>query len=185
MSAAPKPAEHKDEDAKKEGGHEKGRAKPSLLSRGLEATVSGSWKLIKGITSYTSQLVRGTLSGAWKATGGAIGRGIAAPFRHIAKSVGDVAEIGRQTAAEAKERRHIGKLAPAIKGILLATATSVGNALYLPVSPGVGAASGVIEGAENVGSALVWKYDAHKGSAASTGHEAKAKGGNSGGHETA
>lgn len=177
MSAAPKPAEHKDEGAKKEGGHEAGHAKPSLLSRGLEAGVSGSWKLIKGIASYTSNLVRGTLSGAWKATGVAVGRGIAAPFKHIAKSVGDVAEIGRQIAKEARERHHIGKLAPAIKGILLATAMSVGNALYLPVSPGVGAASGVIQGAENVGSALVWKYDAHKGGGASAAsHEPASNG---------
>jgi hypothetical protein len=164
MAKPAKPVEYEDEGKGKAGSPEKGHAKPSLLSRGLEKTVSGSWKLIRGIASYTSQLVRGTLSGAWRATGGAIGRGIAAPFRHIAKSVSDVAEIGRQIAAEARERHHIGKLAPAIKGVLLATAMSVGNALYLPISPGVGAATSAIEGAENVGSALVWKYEAHKGS---------------------
>lgn len=180
MAKAPKPAEEQEAGGK---APEKatGKAKPSLLSRGLEATVSGSWKVIRGIASYTSQLVRGTLSGAWKATGGAIGRGIAAPFRHIAKSVGDVAEIGRQIAAEAQERHHIGKLSPALKGIMLATAMSIGNALYLPASPFVGAGTSALEGAENVGSALVMKYDAHKGTGEA--HAATKANGNGAKHE--
>ncbi|MBI2638081.1 hypothetical protein HYW83_00635 [Candidatus Peregrinibacteria bacterium] len=183
MASPAKPAEHQEEDVAKKGGKEKvGHAKPSLLSRGLEAGWSGSKKVVGGITKYTWQLVRGTLGGLWKATGVAAGRAIAAPFRHIAKSARDIGEIGKQIAAEARERHHIGKLAPALKGIMLATAMSIGNVLYLPVSPGVGAASGVIEGAENVGSALVMKYDAHKGSGAAptASHEPAGNGG----HET-
>lgn len=165
MSAA-KPDEHKKEEKGGDhgAGHEKGHASPSLVSRTLEGGWNASKKVVGGLTRYFGQLVRGTLSGAWKMTGGAIGRGIAAPFRHIAKSVRDVGEIGRQIMAEAQERHHIGKLSPALKGIMLATAMSVGNALYLPFSPAVGAATSGIEGVENVGSALVMKYDAHKGS---------------------
>lgn len=145
-------------------GHAPTGARENFLATALEKTASGSWKLIKGICSYTSQLVRGTLSGVWSATAGAVGRGIAAPFQHLAKSIVDVGEIGKKMISEAKERHHIGKFAPAIKAIMLGTALSIGNALYLPFSPAVGAATGVIYGAEKVGSALVMKYDAHKGS---------------------
>lgn len=142
-------------------------ARENSFAKTLEKAASGSWRLIKGMCRYTSQLVRGTLTGAWSATAGAVGRGIAAPFQHLAKSVGDVGEIGKQMIKEAQERHHIGKLAPLIRAIMLGTAISVGNALYLPFSPAVGAATGVIYGGEKVGSALVMKYDAHKGSAPS------------------
>ncbi|GEM_PF-5139688 len=168
MSGPAKPAEGKKEEKGGDhgAGHEKGHASPSLVSRGLEAGLSGGKKVVGGLCRYFGQLVRGTVSGAWRMTGGALARGIAAPFRHIAKSVRDVGEIGQQIIEEAKERHHIGKLAPALRGIMLATAMSIGNALYLPISPGVGAATSGIEGVENVGSALVMKYDAHKGGGA-------------------
>lgn len=146
----------------------------NLVDKGIEK--------VKWVGSYISQFVRGSIAGVFQGTVGAVGRGLAAPFLATAKAITDVQQIGKDMMARVKEQHNIGKLSPIISGIALATAVSIGNALYLGASPAIGAATAVAEGGGKIGSAIFKKYDAHykgaaAGSAAAEHKEEHAEGG--------
>lgn len=160
---APAADDKKGEASRGKGGEAGTPHESFLLTKVPEALVKGPWAAIKGIGKYTWQLVRGAVGATWNATGGAVVSGVVAGGKHIANQARGLAQIGNEIMEGAKKRHHIGKLGPAIRGIALGTALAVGTVFSTPVHAGGGAVMSATQGLQNVGDAVMMKYDERKG----------------------
>lgn len=169
-------AEHKKDHA--EGGHEGGHGSPPAVPgvRIVEAGGSKSWRAVKWIAKYTSQLVRSVFGGAWEATGGVAGGALMDTGRQIGKAGGEIAETAKHSADEVGKERNIGKLGPIIGGIMSGTATAVGRTLEWPFTVIGGAVKRIATGLSRPVSGLMYQYDEAKGKggASSSGGESHA-----------
>ncbi len=165
MSGAPNAPAGADSKGSKDERKAEGGAphKSFLLTTVPEALVKGSWAAIKGISKYTWQLVRGAVGATWNATGGALVGGVVAGGKHIANQARGLAQIGNEIMEGAKKRHHLGKLGPAIRGIALGTALAVGSVFSTPIHAAGGAVMSATQGLQNVGDAVMMKYDERKG----------------------
>lgn len=160
-----------EEEAKPEGGAGGPPAVPGV--RTTEKIAEGSWKGIKWLTKYTSQLVRSVLGGAWEATGGVAGGALVDTGRKIGQAGHEIAETAKHSAEEVGRERNIGKLGPIIGGIMSGTATLVGKTLEWPFTVIGGATKRIFTGVSRPVSGLIYQYDEAKGKGgASSGGEA-------------
>lgn len=167
----PKKKGKKGEGEKPEGekDHKTAEKKESWYDRAPQKVAQGSWKVIKGISKYVWQGVRGALRGTWNMTAGtAVIAPVASFGRHLSEKFHTVEELGRQMVKEAGERHHFGKLGPVIKGIMQSTLLAAGLVFTTPAAMAGGSAMKFTEGMQNVGDAIIMKYDKRKsnGSAA-------------------
>lgn len=139
----------------------------------VEKGASGSWKVIKGISSYISQLFRGTLHGTWTATAGTVLGPIPDTGHQIVDTSREIYSEGKKASEDMERARYLAKVGPAISGTIGVTASALSGVLQWPLKLVSGAATRITKGGQEILDSVFMQYDKNKGSSAG-GQEAHA-----------
>lgn len=140
----------------------------------IERGASGSWKVIKGLGRYFSQLVRGTLHGTWTATGGAVLGPLPDTAHQIVDTSKEIYSEGKKAAEDMEKARYLAKVGPAISGTIGVTASALSGVLKWPLKLVGGAATRITRGGQEILDSVFMQYDKSKGGGVSGGTEAPA-----------
>lgn len=129
----------------------------------IETGGKASWRGIKGIAGYISNLVRGVVTGTVRGTVGAVFGTLPDTLHHAGDSLKEIQAVSEKAGTEMKEAHNIGKLGPAISGIIDGTFGAVANTLKWPFKLVGGAAKRVTKGASEILASTVYKFDEMSG----------------------